>query len=75
MYFKSGKIEVQHDPDFPDLVTTGGLMNPVKSVGYEARECLLTARSANSSTFSLNCATIQTSEYMLRCLYGKPANP
>lgn len=69
VYFNSGKVEVQHAPDFPDLVTTGDLMKTVKSVGYEARECLLTAKSANSSTFSPNCATMQTSEYILRCFY------
>ena len=35
VYFNTGKIEVQHDPE---VVKTEELVKAVKSVGYEARE-------------------------------------
>jgi copper chaperone CopZ len=35
VYFNTGKIEIQHDPQ---VVTAGDLVMTVKSVGYEARE-------------------------------------
>ena len=35
VYFNTGKIEVQHDPQ---VVKAEDLVNAVKSVGYEARE-------------------------------------
>ena len=35
VYFNTGKIEVEHDPQ---AVTAGELVKVVKSVGYEARE-------------------------------------
>jgi copper chaperone CopZ len=35
VYFNTGKIEVQHDPQ---VVTAGDLVEMVKSVGYEVRE-------------------------------------
>ncbi|MCX6082123.1 MAG: heavy-metal-associated domain-containing protein [Chloroflexi bacterium] len=35
VYFNTGKIEVQHDPD---AVKAEDLVKAVKSVGYEARE-------------------------------------
>lgn len=35
VYFNTGKIEVQHDPD---VVNAEDLVKTVKSVGYEARE-------------------------------------
>ena len=35
VYFNTGKIEVQHDPD---VVKAEDLVKTVKSVGYEARE-------------------------------------
>lgn len=35
VYFNSGKIEVQHDPQ---IVQVEDLIKAVKSVGYEARE-------------------------------------
>ena len=35
VYFNTGKIEVEHDPQ---VVTAGDLVKTVKSVGYEARE-------------------------------------
>ncbi len=35
VYFNTGKIEVQHDPQ---LVKAEDLVKAVKSVGYEARE-------------------------------------
>lgn len=35
VYFNTGKIEIQHDPD---VVKAEDLVKAVKSVGYEARE-------------------------------------
>lgn len=35
VYFNTGKIEVQHDPQ---IVQPDALVNAVKSVGYEVRE-------------------------------------
>ena len=35
VFFNSGKIEVQHDPQ---IVKSDDLVKAVKSVGYEARE-------------------------------------
>jgi copper chaperone len=35
VYFNTGKIEVQHDPE---VVKAEDLVKAVKSVGYEARE-------------------------------------
>jgi copper chaperone len=35
VYFNTGKIEIQHDPQ---VATAGDLVKAVKSVGYEARE-------------------------------------
>ncbi len=35
VYFNTGKIEVQHDPQ---IIQAADLVKAVKSVGYEARE-------------------------------------